>query len=68
MDPPFWHKAFWLATIVFLAAIVMQIDVLSIAVELNMMNPWDWAFGQIVAVTVWIPPLLEYMYREFGEL
>jgi hypothetical protein len=67
MDSPVWHKAFWFTTIVFLAAVGMQLDVLSTSVELDMMNPWDWKFGQIVAVTVWIPPLLEYIYGETSK-
>ena len=67
MDSPVWHWAFWFTTIIFLAAIGMQLNVLSISTELNMINPGGWTFGQIVAVTVWIPPLLEYIYREMSE-
>jgi hypothetical protein len=66
-DSPVWHWPFWFTTIVFLAAIGMQLNVLSISTELNMINPGAWTFGQIVAVTVWIPPLLEYIYREMSE-
>ncbi|OCK87740.1 uncharacterized protein K441DRAFT_592582 [Cenococcum geophilum 1.58] len=67
MDSPVWHRAFWFTTIIFLAAIGMQLDVLSISIKLNMINPGGWTFGQIVAVTVWIPPLLDYVYREMSE-
>lgn len=67
MSSTVWHKAFWFTTILFLAAIGMQLDVLSISLKLNMINPRGWSFGQIVAVTVWIPPLLEYIYREISE-
>ena len=66
-DSPVWHRAFWFTTIVFLAAISMQLNVLSISNELNMINPRGWTFGQIVAVTVWIPLLLEYIYSEMSE-
>ena len=66
-DSPVWHWAFWFTTIVFLAAIGMQLNVLFISTELNMINPGGWTFGQIVAVTVWIPPLLDYIYREMSE-
>jgi hypothetical protein len=66
-DSPVWHRAFWFTTIIFLAAIGMQLNVLSISTELNMINPGGWTFGQIVAVTVWIPPLLEYIYSEMSE-
>lgn len=64
MDSPVWHWAFWFTTILFLAAIGMQLNVLLISTELKMVNPKGWTFGQIVAITVWIPPLLEYIYRE----
>jgi hypothetical protein len=66
-DSPVWHWAFWVTTIVFLAATGMQLNVLSISTELNMINPRGWSFGQIVAVMVWIPPLLEFIYREISE-
>ena len=66
-DSPVWHWAFWFTTILFLAAISMQLNVLLISTELKMVNPGGWTFGQIVAVTVWIPPLLEYIYREMSE-
>lgn len=64
---PLWQAAYWITTIIFLGAIGMQISVLAISLELKMINPTDWKFGQIVAVTVWLPPLLEYIYREIGE-
>ncbi|KAH8800409.1 hypothetical protein F5884DRAFT_550256 [Xylogone sp. PMI_703] len=67
MTTPVWRRAYWLSTVIFLAAIGMQLNVLSISLDLNMINPLDWSFGQIVAVTVWIPPLLEYIYREMTE-
>jgi hypothetical protein len=31
------------------------------------MDRLDWGFGQVVAITIWIPPLIAYVYRE-GEL
>lgn len=67
MGSTVWHRAYWFTTIVFLAAIGMQLDVFSISLKLNMINTQDWSFAQIVAVTVWIPPLLEYIYREISE-
>jgi hypothetical protein len=66
-DSPVWHWTFWVTTIVFLAGTGIQLNVLSISTELNMINPRGWSFGQIVAVMVWIPPLLEYIYREISE-
>jgi len=59
-----WRIVFWLSTIVFIAGMGMQLSLLAIATSLKMMNLSDWSFGQIVAVTIWIPPLLEYFYKE----
>jgi hypothetical protein len=27
-----------------------------------MMDPSAWSFGQIVAVAIWVPPIVEYAY------
>ncbi|KAH8728544.1 hypothetical protein GQ44DRAFT_769508 [Phaeosphaeriaceae sp. PMI808] len=51
----------------FLAGIGIQISLLSISTSLKMMNRNDWGFGQIVAIAVWVPPLLQYMYDEFKK-
>jgi hypothetical protein len=56
-----------LVTMCFLAGIGMQLSLLSIATSLDMMDRKDWSFGQVVAITIWIPPLLAYLYREVEE-
>lgn len=62
------HNIFYvLVTMCFLAGIGMQLSLLSIATSLDMMDRTDWSFGQVVAITVWIPPLLAYLYRELDE-
>ncbi|PVI01664.1 hypothetical protein DM02DRAFT_613484 [Periconia macrospinosa] len=48
----------------FLAGAGMQLSLLSIGTSLNMMDRTDWGFGQVVAVTVWVPPLIGYVYEE----
>lgn len=53
-----------LTTACFLAGMGMQLSLLSIGTSLKMMNRKDWGFGQIVAVMIWVPPLLEYGYNE----
>jgi hypothetical protein len=55
---------YWLTTLCFLAGIGMQFSLLSIGTSLNMMDTKEWGFGQIIAVTVWAPPLLGYLYDE----
>ncbi|KAM7210543.1 hypothetical protein V8F06_014079 [Rhypophila decipiens] len=59
-----WAAGFWLTTLGFLAGVGMQLAVLWTAKLLGMVNDQDWGFGQIVAVTIWIPPLLEYFFEE----
>jgi hypothetical protein len=51
-------------TFLFLLALGIQLSLLSISTSLKMMSRHDWGFGQIVAVAVWVPPLLQYVYDE----
>jgi hypothetical protein len=53
-----------LVTMCFLAGAGMQLSLLSVATSLDMMDREDWEFGQVVAITIWIPPLIAYLYRE----
>lgn len=32
----------------------------------NIFNSYDWSFGQIVALVVWLPPICEYIVLELG--
>lgn len=59
--------AYVVVTMCFLAGIGMQLSLLSIGTSLKMMNRHDWSFGQIVAVTIWAPPLLGYAYDELKK-
>ncbi|KAI0023235.1 hypothetical protein F4780DRAFT_777015 [Xylariomycetidae sp. FL0641] len=61
-----WRILFILAIAAFLAGLGMQMSLLSIATSLKMMNWSAWSLGQIVAVAVWVPPVLECFYK-FGE-
>ncbi|KAF2668732.1 hypothetical protein BT63DRAFT_414700 [Microthyrium microscopicum] len=62
-----WNIVFWFTTLILTAGMGMQLSLLAISKSLNMMDPWDWGFGQIVAVTIWIPPLLEYGYGQIKD-
>lgn len=63
------HKIVYaLVTLCFLAGIGMQLSLLSIAPSLHMMDFTNWTFGQVVAVTIWVPPLLDYMYKELRAI
>lgn len=62
-----WHRVvFWLTTVVFVIGVGMQGSVLATAIRLDMVDIHGWSFGQIVAVTVWVPPLLEYVCGEMS--
>ncbi|CAI6316941.1 unnamed protein product [Periconia digitata] len=54
-------------SLLFLAGVGMQLSLLSIGTSLNMMDRTDWGFGQVVAISVWIPPLLGYLYEEMSH-
>jgi hypothetical protein len=56
--------AYVLVTLCFLAGAGIQMALLSIAMSLKMMDRMDWGFGQVVAITVWVPLLVAYAYRE----
>jgi len=59
------HIIWAITMLCFLIGICFQLSLLSISSSLKMMDNKDWGFGQIVAVVVWVPPLLEYIYSEF---
>ena len=66
-SPKVWRVLFWLCTICFFVGMGMQLSLLAVFTELQMMDPTDWGFGQIVAVTIWLPPALEYLYKLFSK-
>ena len=72
-QPPFFcsrfgaSTAYAVTTLCFLAGIGMQLSLLAIGTSLNMMNRKEWEFGRIVAVTIWVPPPLQYLYEECKE-
>jgi len=62
-----WCIAFWVTAVAFLAGIGMQVSLLTISTSLKMTDCRKWTFGQIVAVTIWVPPLLEYLYEKSSK-
>ena len=59
---------YWLMILCFLAGIGMQLSLFSVSTSLHMTNRKKWSFGQIVALTIWAPPLLGYVYEEINLL
>lgn len=51
---------FWIFIAIPIAILGLQISLLF--GELSMMDHENWSFGQIMAVTIWAPPIVEYLY------
>ena len=52
---------FWITMFVFLVGLGGQLSILFNENSLNMMDKTAWSFGQIVAVTIWLPPIVDYL-------
>lgn len=59
----FSEVAYIVATMAFLAGMGMQLSLLSVPWTLELVDPDGWSFGQVVAVTIWVPPLVELLYE-----
>ena len=73
IESPFFRELlstqgiFWIVSSGFVVAMGVQLSLLYVEVALQMIDYGDWSFGQIIAVTVWIPPLLEYVYLQLRK-
>jgi hypothetical protein len=54
--------SFWLTTVALVGCVGLQMSLLYISLSLDMFDPTDWGFGQIIAVTIWAPPIIDYTY------
>lgn len=52
----------------FLAGTGMQISLLTVALSLRMTDRNYWSFGQLVALTIWFPPFIAWLWNELEEL
>lgn len=62
-----FDAAFWLATSLFVACLGLQFYLFWTNLALEMINPHSWGFGQIVAITIWLPPIIEYLYLQLSK-
>lgn len=53
---------FWLTTLALVGCVAFHMSLLTIALSAQTFDVGDWGFGQVLAVTVWVPPVLEYLY------
>jgi hypothetical protein len=53
---------FWTTTCLFVAAMGAQIALLYVEAKMDFFDGNDWTFGQIVAITIWVPPFFEYAW------
>ena len=62
------HKTwFVIAVIPWLLCFAAQFYLFAAFIRHDLIN-YEWSLGQIIAVTVWIPCVVEYLYIEFSEL
>ncbi|KAJ5727761.1 hypothetical protein N7493_005581 [Penicillium malachiteum] len=58
---------YWATTTIFLGFFVYQIYLFWTILDLKVVDLHSWGFGQIVAVTAWLPPVIEYLYLQLGK-
>ncbi len=54
-------------SVVFFAGMIYQAVMFHSYVALGLVELDTWSFGQIVAIAVWIPPVLDYLHLQAGE-
>lgn len=59
--------AYSFVSIVFFASIVYQDVMFFTCIRLGLIDLHTWTFGQIVAVTVWVPPVMDYFHLHIGK-
>lgn len=65
--PAFKDLVYWSVSLLFLTCFAYQFYLFSTNLALDIINLEDWGFGQVVAITIWIPPLLEYVHHQISE-
>jgi hypothetical protein len=58
---------FWTTTLVFVAIMGLQLALLYISAGIEFFDGRNWSFGQIVAVAIWVPPLVEYLWVQLSK-
>ena len=59
--------AYSFVSVVFLAGIIYQNVMFFTCIRLGLIDLQTWTFGQIVALTVWIPPVMDYLHLHIGR-
>ena len=59
--------AYSLVSVIFFAGIIYQNVMFITCIRLGLIDLQTWTFGQIVAVTVWIPPVMDYLHLHIGR-
>ena len=53
------------STLIWALCFAVQFYLFSIYIQASVI-PSNWSFGQIIAITIWIPSIFEYIYIEYG--
>lgn len=58
---------FWVTTSTLVALLGFQFYLFRAAVEVGIINSHNWGFGQIIGITIWSQPVMEYLYLQFRK-
>ncbi len=59
--------AYGFVSVVFFASMIYQNVMFFTCIRLGLIDLQTWTFGQIIAVTVWIPPVMDYLHLYSGK-
>jgi hypothetical protein len=58
---------YYAASVTIVLSLIFQAIMFYTYLELGLVDLKTWSLGQIVAITVWIPPVIDYLHLQFGE-
>lgn len=58
---------YYIASAVFFVGLAYQGTLFVQFLKLGLVDFETWTFGQIVAITVWVPPVVDYLHSQFGR-
>lgn len=67
-----WHRTlespavYYAASIAFFLGLLYQATLFYSFLGLGLVDLQAWSFGQIVAISIWVPPIVDYLHSQFG--
>ena len=59
--------SYYAASVIILLSLIFQAVMFYTYLKLGLVDLRTWSLGQIVAITVWIPPVIDYLHLQFGK-